>query len=436
MKKAGKFLSFVLVLVMVFSLCGVSAMAATAENVVQYGEQGGYLALGDSVSRGCGASANYRGEYYNFADRTVPGAFPYRIAQAVGCQINDDAADNTDNNYWPVCFPGQTLASTLDLMEIDDGYYDDVYAHGTQPGHFTNYGYMTRYYGDVCEYAKQASLITIELGMCDVFYRAQMLANMECGENIGLEWIEADLMHAWEGYNYWVDAYPKLLQWIKDNCPNATVVLVGMYNMFDEVTITDDMLLPVGDLISVVSSLMNQNMKYWAAQYGYTFVDISSVETPIAEQDLSIDAFINGDGTLNTHPSIEGNAYIARRVLAALPAVEEIPQCKTNIVVDLGQFTKVDYVMVNGVKVDKYVMKDHVLTVPYKTRLANNLTVAVKQDDGKIALYTYQLVYKDGYTAYRIYGNSDVVGSALKAVDNVKNVGTKLVTSIGGLFKK
>ena len=225
MKKAFKILALVLALVMTFSCIGISAFAATESSVMQYGETGGYLALGDSVSRGCGASVNYSGEYYNFADRTVSGSFPLRVAQAVGCKINDNAADNTNNNYWPVCTFGQTLASTLDLMGIEDGYYDDIYAHGTKPGSFTNYDVMEEYYSDVCEYAKQASLITVELGMCDVFYRSQMVANIECGEEISLEWGKVGLESMWEGYYYWLNAYPKLLKWLKNNT-DAAVVLV------------------------------------------------------------------------------------------------------------------------------------------------------------------------------------------------------------------
>lgn len=435
MKKASKILALVLALVLAFSCIGVSAFAATESDVVQYGETGGYLALGDSVSRGCGATVDYTEEYYNFADRTVTGSFPLRVAQAVGCKINDDAADNTNNNYWPVCTCGQTLAATLDLMEIEDGYYDDIYAHGTKPGRFTNYDDMELYYSDVCEYARQASLITVELGMCDVFYRSQMVANIECGEEINLEWGKVGLENMWEGYNYWLSAYPKLLKWLKDNT-DATVVLVGMYNIVDSLNISEDIPLPIGNAIAAIPALMNQSLKQWASEYGFYFADITNVSTPVLEEDVSISTLLANDPTRCIHPSVEGNAYIARQILSVLPSAEPTkPACKTNIVVDLGQFVNVDYVSVNGVKMHNYSMDGYVLTVPYKTTFADTLTIAVKQDNGKIALQTFLLKYNNGYTAYRVYGNNDIIGSASKVVKTTLSLGSKALSSIGGLFK-
>ena len=50
------FLSLVLLL-----SCGIPAFAATKEDVTQYGKAGGYLAIGDSISRGCGADGFYMG---------------------------------------------------------------------------------------------------------------------------------------------------------------------------------------------------------------------------------------------------------------------------------------------------------------------------------------------------------------------------------------
>ena len=58
MKRSVKtILSITLSLLILFSCCAVG-FAATEKNVRQYGKEGGYLAIGDSISRGCGAAAN------------------------------------------------------------------------------------------------------------------------------------------------------------------------------------------------------------------------------------------------------------------------------------------------------------------------------------------------------------------------------------------
>ena len=53
-------LSLTLAVILLLS-CGVAALAATKDNVTQYGAAGGYLAIGDSISRGCGAEGFYIG---------------------------------------------------------------------------------------------------------------------------------------------------------------------------------------------------------------------------------------------------------------------------------------------------------------------------------------------------------------------------------------
>ena len=99
-------LAIVLALIMLLC-CGISqAFAATKETVTQYGKAGGYLAIGDSISRGCGAEGFYigrngeylpdgEGQYGEYDFRNVQGCFPYLIAQDVGCVAPMDMTDQT-----------------------------------------------------------------------------------------------------------------------------------------------------------------------------------------------------------------------------------------------------------------------------------------------------------------------------------------------------
>ena len=81
-------------------------------------------------------------------------------------------------------------------------------------------------------------------------------------------------------------------------------------------------------------------------------------------------------------------------------------------------------------------MNGYTITIPYGSELAVNLTVGIVGEDGKVAVQTYDLKYDNGYTAYRVYGTNDAVGSLEKPISNTVTIGQKLISSIKGLFSK
>ena len=58
-KNARRVLTFFLVIVLTVSYMCMEAFAANADNVKQYGDGGGYLAIGDSICRGLGSDGYY-----------------------------------------------------------------------------------------------------------------------------------------------------------------------------------------------------------------------------------------------------------------------------------------------------------------------------------------------------------------------------------------
>ena len=134
-----------------------------------------------------------------------------------------------------------------------------------------------------------------------------------------------------------------------------------------------------------------------------------------------------------THPSQKGHDYMARQILTAISENE----INTDIKVDLGRFQKVDYVLVNGMQVSDFSMDGFVLTVPYDNEYALNLTVAITDEEGKIAIQTYALKYDEdsGYSANRIYGNNDIAGTINKTVRMIFKLLKTLGEKIVGLFK-
>ena len=127
MKNTNTFRSVLAVVLacVIAASCCTGAFAATEKTVRQYGKEGGYLAIGDSISRGCGAEGFYigkngeylpegEGQYGEYEMRNVQGCVPYQVAQAVGCTAPMDMTDQSAT-YWPFTYPGMTTAVTLDL---------------------------------------------------------------------------------------------------------------------------------------------------------------------------------------------------------------------------------------------------------------------------------------------------------------------------------
>jgi len=464
MKNYSKALMLVLAFAMVLSCVSVYAEPEESK-VVQYGvwneetQRGGYVAFGDSVSRGCGATTNYaKGykaaeaagyntsqdefydyTYYNLNYRRMNNSLSYLVAQGVGCKIdpNFKKKEPSENTFVNCCIPGMTLTQVMDYLEIEDAYYDAEYDHNEDVS--KNIEYLGTYLNETKDRVKTAGLITIELGLCDVMWRPMALANINTDNTV--DWVTSMLEGMYSGYNQWIKSYEIFLQQLREWNQTATIVMVGAYNPMMNMTVNDEDVLPVGQAVSIIVKMMNDQYREWADQYGTIFVDISNVDTCTSENGWSYtgEAY-NNNSTIGGHPTIEGNTYLARQVLAALPKEgEEIdadPLPSTNIVLDIGKFKSVSLVSVDGKVVSNYSVEDHVLTVPYLLTNAKVLTLVIVQDDGRIAVYTYQLSYDQGYTAYRIYSTSDVVGTVSRINNGLRTLVKSAVSKMTEWFQK
>ncbi len=468
--------SFALLLAVLMTLsCCATAFAATKDTVYQYGKEGGYLAIGDSISRGCGADGFHldedgtylpdgEGQYARYELRNVLGCVPYQIAQAVGCKAPDDMTDQ-DATYWPFTYPGMTTAVTLDLMGIEDNFRDEKLKYAYYKDMLNYFGYEGSFdgvregdvfdpatdgkCGNIIELAGKADLITVQLGMCDIFYRAYRiisnggmladglsfdLSSPEAIKNL----VETAITEMKFGYEYWKNNYPKLIERLKELNPDATIVMVGSFNLVNQLTITDDMIAPIGSIISVITTNMNKMYRQWEKQYGVLYADVSNTETLATESDWALLGEFKEHSFIGTHPSQTGYDYMVRQILDVLPE----KTAKSGINVDLGRFQNVDYVLVNGIPVKNYTMDGFVLSIPYNAPGAANLTIGVKNDDGTISVQTYELEYHagQGYTAYRLYGNNDIGGTVKKPwvnfVNLIKSLFNKIVDWFKGLFNK
>ncbi len=473
MKRTVKIISLILAVVMLTSCMGLQAFAAGEEEAMHdmYARGTGYVAIGDSFTRGFGASDHFLDQIYNneyperaaYA-RNVDGSYPNLIAEAFGLYAPDDIRDTTAK-FWPLCHGAVSLAYILDLLGIDDGFRDEEYTYQDE-ALIRRYSTDLQYYacpesytldGDAnCGYTGEimsarnmlnnASLITIGLGQADVCYKAFVIDTGDLYEE------DAELPTAVAGfidklvgyYEYWKGAYPLLLDYIKENNPDATVVLVGLMNPFLNANLSEDVLLPIGKALGVIVDLMNDDLREYAQRYGYLFVDISNVETPSTEETISVGEILaiedNIEFMAQGHPTPTGFAQIADMIIDALEQQghRSLLQ-KTTIRLNLGRFDRLDYVMLDGriLNSHEYTMEGNVLTIKTLRPNASTLTVAVR-NKGDLAVSAYSLSFdlKTGYSATRLYTTNSVVSVIQSVITVARGLADKIASTVTTLFEK
>lgn len=461
-----KSLALILALIMAFSCLSLTSFAANKENLAfKVQGKGGYLAIGDSIGMGCGSDGYYLGHYHgNYDYRDCEGSYVTQIANAVGCDIPSHSMGDPNSNFYPFCYPGMTTAVALDLYGIDDGYtdyeFDYPYYHamlryfGTPTSipstrdadpKYEADGEVQHYVegesgrcGDIIELTKNAELITIELGMCDVFYRAYriisegtLLADLQIDISVlskAGDIVSEALRLLKDGFENFKAQYPLLLKGVRELNPTAPILICGSFNLVDDVTLLDETMFPLGTIMTNITDQMNKLYEQWAKEYGVTFVDIHNCETYATETDMAFLGDYMNDTLVASHPSQIGHDYIARQFLAALPPVAE----HSSIYLDLVRYNKVDTVLVNGLPVKNFTVDGFDLNVEYPAVIGMNMTIFVKNDDGAIQMQFYDLDYKDGkYVVHRVYGNNDFLELFTRPFKLIK----KLIDLIAGLFK-
>lgn len=462
------------------SCLAVFGSAATKETVFQYGagSEGGYLALGDSIGKGCGAEGSYIGKngerltvencggQYNDNDcRYVVGSYAAQVADAVGCTAPADMNDKS-GNFWPCTFGGMTTAVALDLYGVDDNYSDTTLNYEYYDWALDYFGYEGSSVGakgetfdpetdgrtgSIIDVTKKASLITVELGMCDIFYRTYRVITKGglLGDGLDIDFTDIDTIKEIlttavdllnEGYDNWEKQYPLLIKRIKELNPNATIVMVGSFNMVNQMTILDQTMFPLGSLFSSFTDRMNRQYEKWADEFDVLYADISNTESLCTQEDWALlGKFLDGNCSFpGSHPSIEGYDYITRQILSVLPTKtgQQAADTGNNIVFDMVRFNKdsVTAVFVNGIPVKDYSFDGFIINIPCKTSLATSLIIKYTASDGSEGFQIYNLSHKadGGYNVKRVFGNNNLKSWLLRPVELLK----WLFNLITGLIKK
>lgn len=339
--------------IIISAMC-VGALAA-GTGVKQYRT---YAVIGDSIPSGYGLETSNAPDYKNLKvshGELVVGSYPQLVAADVGaantyvlarCGFRTtEVLRMIDKNY-RYDSASDSMLSTLSQMYIDDHKFaNDVKSVNASDT-------VTKLQAQYAAGVKAADLITVNLGSNDTMtyalnrMEAFLATKTSCpllkvaetqlksfgtlGQALdtmltvagqinqttqALAVLSASLV---QGYNNFKINFPILIRDIQRINPNAKLLVVGMYNPFRNVKLSDASLVKIGAMADNVVNLMNTYMAVTcplASKYDY--VDVTGTEAYQFQTILSgkfTDNFIR-----NVHPTAAGYVYMEKQIIASLP---------------------------------------------------------------------------------------------------------------------
>ena len=348
MKNIRRILVLVLLLAVLASAFGLQAFAAGSRNpeaylpyspYAAYGYPNAYVSFGDSIPAG----------YDRYENNTVIGyqptpetSYPSIVAKALNCW------------HYPASFIGYRTTELLVSLGVPVEN-PDLY-------HTTGYSWMYEEDG-LCHYwdgsaavptpisygVSVASLMTINVGNNDVLtaplslaavdvleagekYQANQAAIAEAIESGKLpetlssmyslmnqlgyykEYIPAVLARMEAGVEQIKTNMPKIIERLRSVNTTGQIAILGMYNPYEKMTLTDSGLIQIGKMGALVCDRVNEYYKQLCKETGCTYVDVSDTES---YADLNPSSILKGLGE-DAHPTHKGHAYMAKQILDAI----------------------------------------------------------------------------------------------------------------------
>lgn len=385
-----------LVLLMLLGIC-VPAMADGEKEYLTYSS---YACFGDSIAAGCALSKDgtetdfsvgitsegfldsiYMG--YDFS--SVPTAYHSIVAKELGASLNQCAI---------------SACRTVELRYALDGVYndyDDEYMWGNfyygdddgfRPSDFTDL--LAARGVDYKEQAAKNDLITIGIGTNDIFSYAintvmddlQVMTGaaeddnsgalipglrnflgrtglightlkliLDTGDTVGsgtklITKLYSTMLGNVSGY---LENYRAILDYIYKVNPNATVVIVGLFNPCADLKLKSSSLIDLKIAVSGIVRDVNKRLREMAAEYNNCcYADVTGTEMYGVSLD---DPDIWNNVFLKMHPTLAGHRNIAAGILAALPELE--PLTFTDVPAGFWAYDDIRYVVSKNIMLGK-----------------------------------------------------------------------------------
>ena len=325
-----RIMTLLLAVVMLFGTLITTADAANRDNVQHYDT---YMCIGDSIAAGFYIDGQRAGYY-----RTrMPGAYHDIVANATHATLNQFG--------WSA-FRAVELRYMLEGVRHD---LDDVWLNSFGP--LVNDQLLDANREDYLKAIRESDLITVNLGSNDVLSYTMSKTVMQlqssgdcelaakvkeiagkCGD-IGTAFVKVlgyaekagklpvvlatlnpTLMKA---VSYFKDNFTACMRGIYKLNPNATVVVVGVYNPMSNVTLVENGNLKLAPLVQPAVDLLNQFLKSGCLYSDwYRFAPVPKTETWKIH-------VLGGDFTsqviTKVHPTANGHSYMADQILSVLP---------------------------------------------------------------------------------------------------------------------
>lgn len=433
-------------------------IAALCPTVFADGETTGYrqfssiVTMGDSNAMGYGLDG-YKGDPNYLAKRDlgdtsteytdfsylfggIEGSFPQIAAKTLGV----DTKNCTNMNYPALrakdmlYFLGGNVNMNGDIF-FESSYNMGRFNHAAidswrdQNGNTTSFvpSEKTRGQGygiDVGDYfinklktGDKDQLVILYAGAADVLYAPIEQAALLLDTNDIAGSIGKIVKALWEDYTSFKTNVPALIKRVKALNPDCTIALVGTFNPFKNLSISDDVYLPIFNAMASITKKMNQSYKNWAKATDHCiYIDIANVETGTLEKEISVESLIKSltdpaaagfhyEDVFHATPA--GYRYIARQITDQFAVDAKHPL--DNIIVDMGSLDLVNSVKINGRYVEySFDSSNQKLTIPCRWPNAKTLTL-IGEKDGREVVCVYKLDWSicDGYTALQVYAAND-----------------------------
>ncbi len=358
MKKTLKrVISLCLVAVMLTGVMYVNAFAATNNNVKQYNN---CVVFGDSICTGFGLDT-YGASATHATDKDMvtmneqassgvfcPGSYPAIVAKAVGAASVYDAGR-----------PG--LRSVEVRRMLDSTYKGDQYTSYVIDAAYISDDDWAGLVKNTTSAVKNANLITINIGSDDVLLTGIIamyvyLGTVSAIKNSSTLYTQlkeakvkmADFSTIGEAFSQMMDLAEKvgstsgalaalssgaiqgtaqfnvnwniIIRTIHKLNPTAKIVVVGMYNPFRDLKLTEKSAVSIGKLADQVVNMMNLYMSSSVYSKYYTFVSVPDTQV-YTFSSLDKNEFSN-QLLKNVHPTADGHVYMANQIISALPAAD------------------------------------------------------------------------------------------------------------------
>jgi len=285
-----------------------------------------YVSLGDSIAEGYDLEG-YDIEYDYVTNKRFQapvGSFPKNVANAVLCNVIEPPTE--DFNFLPLALSGSKIIDMLYLLD-DTGYYDSIinqYAVGIDSFDKKISSVKNNSDLDIINNISTADIITIEIGSNDLavypLYQSNIYQSLLSDSDITEEMILDYIKYMYEGYNNILEQYPQLLKRIRQLNPKAELVVVGLYNPFQNMKI-HDCGLKIGYVANSLFEAVNIFYKSIVEKYDAIYVDITGTSYYFPTFSLITDdeELLKQNYLYKIHPNEAGAKYISDQILKAIP---------------------------------------------------------------------------------------------------------------------